>query len=779
MEALKALLAPPFAPALVITALMALMAAPSALAEDRAYELVSPGDDPNSKSVDVLPVARSSSSGEAIAFQMLGTFDGGSSNIRNTYLAKRTANGWTTELLTPPAAPWSPSYSGDRPYTFSPNQVFQFSDDLSKTLLSSKNDVPLVPGEPTEVTNLYLRDNDRGTYQLLTNVKPARSAGSRDWMPTASPRVAWASKDLQHVVFDSYNGVSTQYFPDWPWSAVGAWSPQTGLQLVSIMPDGQKASADAGAGPLHIVAGPGTEYFSDYYGGNEHAISEDGSRIFFTNPSAGLPNTSRPVGRLYVRRDNGTPSATTVQVDEPEPGAADQGARGWASRFITATPDGRRALFSTCGRLTVDSTAVNAGGMYSVCQETTSKDELYIYDEATGLTDIATGDPAGGDVLGVAGVSEDLSRVYFVAKGSLTGGAVAGEPNLYLWDEATGLTFVAELGALNISWHDDPDAYIWDQPLGLNDARVSADGSTIAMSTGAKIDPTYDNFDPDTWDGLKQIYVYEIGDAKPRCVTCIGVAVGESTLRSQRLSMEEAKLAVLPDWQKRNLLPDGSRLYFESAQQLLTADRNRTTDVYEYNFETDSLALISSGQGASPSHFMGASVDGRDVFFRTSQGLLSSDTNGSADLYDARRGGGDLPVKEPQALPCTDNCPVTPGSINFSGPGNLPAAKPFTLAKITAKQRKRFARRGRLTIVIGAPGAGRVVVRAFSRLPGGRRRVATARVEAKGEGRQRLTLKLTKRARRVLAKKGRLAVRINVRFGGQQRTAKLILRRDR
>ena len=44
-------------------------------------------------------------------------------------------------------------------------------------------------------------------------------------------------------------------------------------------------------------------------------------------------------------------------------------------------------------------------------------------------------EPNGASVLGVVGASEDGSYVYFVAEGHLAGGALGGQPNLYVWHE--------------------------------------------------------------------------------------------------------------------------------------------------------------------------------------------------------------------------------------------------------------------------------------------------------------------------------------------------------
>jgi hypothetical protein len=760
------------------------VAAQSTASGERAYELVTPGDDPSGKKVELLPIARSAVSGEAIAFQTMGTIEGGPSEIRNTYLAKRGPEGWASELLTPPAAPYTP-----REYRMSPNQFFQFNEDLSKVLVTSKNENPLVPGEADGgFTNLYLRDNNTGTYELITTGTPERPPNGRpDLFPAAAPRVAWASKDLQHVLFDSYNGESVEYRPDWFWDTVISWSPQTGMQPASVMPNGQILDSSAGAGALQLVGPKSDEAFEDWYGANEHAISEDGSRIYFTYPapSGTYGGGARPKGNLYLRRDNGTASASTIRIDEPGPGAPpQQEERESASRFIDATPDGHRALFMSCGKLTADSTA-QSSGTYSECQpygkaanNKVNSNELYIYEEGAGLTDITTGDPEGANVIGVAGVSEDLNRVYFVATGALQGAAVEGKDNLYFWEKGAGVRFLAQLSALRkYDWHEDADRTIWELPLGLNDARVSADGSTIAFSSGAEIQPGYDNEDPESGDGFKEIYVWKVGDAGPKCITCIGTPVGSSTLLSQRLSEKEAQQPVLSGWQKTNLLPDGSALFFESSQPLLSADHNLTTDVYEYDFAKESLSLISSGTGSSPSSFMGASADGRDVFFRTSQSLVPADLNGGSDIYDARRGGGDLPEKQPPALLCGENCPTTPGSVNFVGAGNLPPEKTLTIEAITAKQKAQFARTGRLTIVVDAPAAGPILARAIARPPEGKwRKVATVKATAPGEGPQRLTVTLKQGVRNILAKKESLTVRINVSFGEQEASTQVGLK---
>ena len=44
------------------------------------------------------------------------------------------------------------------------------------------------------------------------------------------------------------------------------------------------------------------------------------------------------------------------------------------------------------------------------------------------------------------------------------------------------------------------------------------------------------------------------------------------------------------------------------------------------------MSLISSGQSNAPSHFLGATANGSDVFFSTDQSLLASDVDNNYDV---------------------------------------------------------------------------------------------------------------------------------------------------
>jgi hypothetical protein len=90
---------------------------------------------------------------------------------------------------------------------------------------------------------------------------------------------------------------------------------------------------------------------------------------------------------------------------------------------------------------------------------------------------------------------------------------------------------------------------------------------------------------------------------------------------------------------------DGSRLYFTTAERLVSTDTDSSTDVYERVGSTTNLISTGSinGNGAHEAHFAGISADGAHVFFDTSEQLASTDTDTARDVYE-RFGGSTTEV---------------------------------------------------------------------------------------------------------------------------------------
>jgi hypothetical protein len=85
---------------------------------------------------------------------------------------------------------------------------------------------------------------------------------------------------------------------------------------------------------------------------------------------------------------------------------------------------------------------------------------------------------------------------------------------------------------------------------------------------------------------------------------------------------------------------DGSIVYFETAESLVTADTDTSQDVYMRSGGTTSLVSTGplGGNGAFDAQFVGASADGSHAFIATQEALTSGDTDTSEDIY-GRSGG--------------------------------------------------------------------------------------------------------------------------------------------
>jgi hypothetical protein len=82
---------------------------------------------------------------------------------------------------------------------------------------------------------------------------------------------------------------------------------------------------------------------------------------------------------------------------------------------------------------------------------------------------------------------------------------------------------------------------------------------------------------------------------------------------------------------------DGSRVFFHTSEQLISADTDSVFDLYERSAGT-TTRISASGNGAFPAGFDGTSADGSRVFFHTNERLVSADTDSSPDVYE--RAGG-------------------------------------------------------------------------------------------------------------------------------------------
>jgi hypothetical protein len=703
---------------------------------ERGDEQVTPSD---KNDVDLLPQSptRVSESGEGIAFLTENAIgDDASATLSNQYVARRTETGWISTSIDPP------------PPGFGLN-FLMFDRDLSKGLLEVLDPPELVPGEAGDGNkDFFVRDNRDASYDLVTTEPPNPNVR----LNSIDPEFSWAASDLGQVVFSTRQTPVAYFFPNGPEFAAYHWAGGQ-MTVASIPPGSNEPFPDAGAGAGLNAA----------TGSTARSVSEDGSRIIFTAPHTDNALAPKVGAQLYVRKDHGTPGAETIHISAAKPGVHDLTSMEKAAFFRTASVDGSKVFFTSCQRLTVDSTASGEAG----CPTTDNKNDLYLYDldadSGTGdLVDLTTADPHGAAVKGVLGAGEDGSRVYFVANGDLGGTAEADAPNLYLWRAGGGIEHIATLDV------DDTD--VW-APSALNEseARISANGRQLAFSSVAKL-TSFENA------GHRQVYLYsEDRPGQLECASCPsdGGASTDATLSTR--PTDPGRDPQNASFTEANLTDDGRRVFFETAEALEPQDSNGRIDVYEYDFAGDEASLVSSGQSASASRFVGASSDGEDVFFFTRERLVGWDVDALNDIYDAKVDGGfDQPAgEEPscdldcQRAPSGRPMLVDPRSTGFAGPGNMNGRR-LRVSAIRRSQKRRFARTGRLTLRIAAPRAGRIVVRS--------NRCRTVAIRIAGPSTKRLTVSLHARARRILHKRGRLRVRIVVEFDGDRRIRVMVLR---
>jgi hypothetical protein len=534
------------------------------------------------------------------------------------------------------------------------------------------------------------------------------------------------------------------------------------VSVPSIKPGSDEPFDNAGGGAGLAEGDPG----------HYRAVSEDGSRVYFTAPDSTTFGSPIFGAQLYLRKNIGSPTAETVRVSAPEPGVSDP-LGTWAAFYRGASADGRRAFLTSCEKLTSDATADASGGDLNVrnCSPGETSSDLYLFDAnandgAGDLVDLTTGDSRGAGVLGVVGVNEDGTRVSFVATGELAGAAIRGRPNLYVWELGEGITHVAALA--------DADEGVWvDFNRADKEARSTPDGRHLIFTSTAKLSPLADG-------NATQVYLFNVDQPhRLECVSCTanaGAPTGATISNQVKDQPSFDATLTSATLEKRNLTDDGQRAFFETQSPLVPKDTNGQIDVYEYDAVAQSLRLLSTGQSSTRSVFAGASRDGQDAFFWTREPLVRGDDDFQNDIYDARIGGG---LFEPRPDECVVDCddPLTSPPVlatprsnatksRNANPGPRPALR---LRRLTRAQVARLARGKRIAVRVRVNRSGWVRFVARAEVAGHRTVVARAARRARRAGVVKLPLKLSLAARRAIGENRRLSVVLSVAFQGASR----------
>jgi hypothetical protein len=679
------------------------------LSDSRAWEMVSPP----SKGRGVL---RGTQSTRETSGQVQAAVDGNGITYTSTapiqaepegsraiepasILTRRGANGWESDEISPPNAKVTPIPIGQQ------GEFKLFSQDLSSAVLDNRSGT-LLSDEASERTP-YLRVNsDPPTYRPLVTGKegfanvPAGTVfgGGENAFPPVT--IQNATPDLSHVVLES----KVPLVEDAPSFAIYEWTDGQ-LDPISVLPDAE------GSAVVRVI--PSASSISV-----RHAISDDGSRVFWTGEEP---------KRLFMRDME---AEETVQIDKAEEGVSGPGEVNPV--FQGASADGSIVYFSDTQQLTVDASPTGTD-LYR-CEI------VDVTEGCANLVDLTApreGSGESGDLQGIAsGLTADGSRAYFVAKGVLTteanqfgDEAVGGQPNLYLWQNGDGLRFIARLATE-------------DRPNWGIAGSISPSGEASKLSTAVSPGGRYfafmserdltdqGNVDVSSGEAVERIFRFDADAGRLACVSCpTGGAAPQGALvdfnelvdpRSQWLGRHVAATLPQPEilsvsgptiYQPRVLLDNG-RVFFNAIDSLVPADSNKQWDVYQYEdlgvgscgVMTENAAmkrsgegcvsLMSSGSGEAEVGFLDASATGNDVFFLTPARLSVTDVDDALDVYDARVNGVPAVLTSKQACDSAESCHplappvqgVTPGSASFNGSGNVKPSRKCPKGKRKVKR---------------------------------------------------------------------------------------------
>jgi hypothetical protein len=715
----------------LLTTILALTAAPAmALPEGREYEQVSPQYKGGYGATFIEGVSQD---GESVAFFSPGAFNGAPAGLSSgidsiAYLARRGPSGWSTAPEMPPDT-LAPTVTGS-------------SVDLSPTLGSVLVLAKLGPNNTSAV-------EESTQQEFLLHATGTPDLGE-DWNvvgallePTKPPNepftvdYAGGSRDFCHLLIQTTEpllpeaGVFEQLYE----LARGCGGEPSELKLVALNNEGRLFS------PACRTARGIEGYPSNADAFN--ATADEGDETFFTTC---ISNKSSDY-QLFVRLGG----ARTVEVSKPlaeAEGCAEavpcNGAVGRASTgFAGASEDGSRVFFTTRAQL--------------VPGDTDTSNQLYMASigcppgepgceasrrEVTSLVQVAQGSAAAcgavcqgnGEVQGVVRVAPDGERVYFVARGVLSGEpgpegrlAVRGADNLYVYDGASGrVSFIGDLcsghdlsgsvsnGGTQSGGVEDQscpsgtavDTPVWEGGIEGSAKTAGVDGRFLVFTSYAQLTA-------DDTDMARDVYRY---DAVAGTLERVSIGEDGYDANGNNDAFDASLVVNRPvsgtvrkqyELTSRAVSEDGSRIVFVTSEPLSPGAINGLPNAYEWH--EGKVSLVSSGSAETPVEDVVISPSGNDVFFVTSQGLVAQDTDGASDVYDAHLCSAGAPCFAPAAAgrrPCEgDACqgPLTnpapllvPGSVAQEPGGNLPAlmAPPARARAVKSRVKPATCRRG-------------------------------------------------------------------------------------
>ena len=330
-----------------------------------------------------------------------------------------------------------------------------------------------------------------------------------------------------------------------------------------------------GAAPKLVSTGPVNG--NGPFGAAFERTAKDGLTMVFTTDEQLLASDTDSATDIYQR---GLISNNTTRISA----GAVNGNGGFPVRFLDASDNLARVFFETSEQLAAGDTDL-------------SKD---IYERASGTTSLVSAGEINGnksDNAFFGGASADGLRVFFETREQLVANDTDNEFDLY--ERSAGTTKRVSIGNVN-----------GNNPTGAHYDGASADGSTVFFSTQEPL--TADDTDP-----AQDIYRRSGG--------------ATSRISAGQINGNEGKGA-----QFAGVSDDGLRVFFDTREKLVPADTDIVQDIYERSGGTTRRVSTGeiNGNGSQSATLSRVSTDGARAFFHTLEQLVPADTDANTDVYE-------------------------------------------------------------------------------------------------------------------------------------------------
>lgn len=665
------------AAALTVAGVGAIETAAAAAPTGRAYELVSPVDDPSASiaglTSPLVPApAMASDDGDRVLYGSVSGLGSPWSGVTNAMIfGSRSTNRWAANTATVSVD------HGDTPTEIAKSepQGGRVTPDGRNYVFYARNlgAVPLPPG--SLLPGVFRAVDDGSAPAWLSRPADGITPVPETTGDNSVKGNIVVSRDGSTVAFGSRQPLAAGAPAAEAWSVYASRDGQ--VELVSRYPDGSPVQQEAQL-PCYDWQEPRPAVVTSYCS----PLAGDGRYVLFRVGSA---------DGIYVRDLDQQQTRQLTGAAVGRPGVSD---------LAAASRDGARAYFRLVGGGVMQDANLETGAVVA--------------------RPAITGTPYG--------LTPDGRQMLFLESPS------AGNGNtwrLRFWDAAADPDASVQVGTVGSA----TVALSTGGATRLQVFRSQDAGQTWIFGATGSLDPAR----PSANAATLQLYRWSVGDTAPTCLSCqpvdgvgrttgINLTVQEVVGTETMLDPTSTSLGAPSDFGQsarrfsqpgHSVSDDGRWILFDSPDRLVAADENNVRDVYLWDRDAPDgkqLELLTSGQGTMPSYALDLDPTGRNAFFSTRESLLPADRNSNYDVYVARVGGG-FPDA---ALPCAGEgeCrppviadppkgPIGSGQLTPPSEGHKQPVQTGT-PKLRVRSVRTTSRR--LTVRIDTPQAGKIRV---------------------------------------------------------------------